>query len=186
MLIKIVLVFWPRVFLVQTSGPQAQDKAHSQQHTSHPQGVAVPWLAFWGYNTTWPRSCVLRHPRTRPPLFFFLPWTAGPGAQRTEKLCSHFLLSPKTLQSERADKRECWGVGGWVRTSCRDTQINTSCIKHTRSGKGFLPLESLARGCSGSIAFSQKRFSALQKPQARGLRAFWGLKTENGAFSRKR
>ena len=27
------------------------------------------------------------------------------------------------------------GVGGWVRTSCRDTQINTSCIKHTRSGK---------------------------------------------------
>ena len=24
----------------------------------------------------------------------------------TEKLCSHFLLSPKTLQSERADKRD--------------------------------------------------------------------------------
>jgi hypothetical protein len=27
------------------------------------------------------------------------------------------------------------GVGGWVRTSCKDTQIHTNCIKHTTSGK---------------------------------------------------
>ena len=38
--------------------------------------------------------------------------------------------------TERARGQEGWrGVGGWVRTSSRDKQINTSCIKHTRSGK---------------------------------------------------
>ena len=29
-----------------------------------------------------------------------------------EKLCSHFLLNPKTLQSERADKRDCGESAG--------------------------------------------------------------------------
>ena len=53
----------------------------------------------------------------------------------TEKLCSHFLLNPKNIAERARGQEGWWGVGGWVRTSCRDTHINTNCIKHTTSGK---------------------------------------------------
>jgi hypothetical protein len=46
-----------------------------------------------------------------------------------------FPPQPKNITERARGQEGCRGVGGWVRTSCRDTQINTSCIKHTRSGK---------------------------------------------------
>ena len=52
-----------------------------------------------------------------------------------EKLCSHFLLYPKNITERARGQEGRQGVGGRVRTSCKDTQINTNCIKHTRSGK---------------------------------------------------
>ena len=63
-------------------------------------------------------------------------WRAADGlsAPHGETLLP-FPPQPENI-TERARGQEGWrGVGGWVRTSSRDTQINTSCIKHTRSGK---------------------------------------------------
>ena len=38
--------------------------------------------------------------------------------------------------TERVRRQEgLRGVSGWVRTSCKDTQINTNCIQHTTIGK---------------------------------------------------
>ena len=56
-----------------------------------------------------------------------------------EKICSHFHLDPKTLQSERADKRD----GGESAAGCghraKIDKAQTVLNRHTTSGKGFCP-----------------------------------------------
>ena len=49
------------------------------------------------------------------------------------------------------------GVGGWVRTSCADTQINTSCIKHTRSFKASrTPVALLLAVCATALVEGER------------------------------
>jgi len=71
-----------------------------------------------------------------------------------EKLCSFFLLDIQN-QSWRASGQEGQrGIGSGCEAHSARTRHNTTCIKQGyKTSARRLPLESLARGCSGSRFF---------------------------------
>ena len=50
-----------------------------------------------------------------------------------------FPPQPENITERARGQEGRRGVGGWVRASCADTQINTNCIKHTKELQGFCP-----------------------------------------------
>jgi hypothetical protein len=76
--------------------------------------------------------------------------------QRLEKLCSHFLLRPKTLQSERADKRDCGESAG----GCKH-RAEINCIKQTHNERqGFCPWSPPRGGAWDQSSWDQSSLGA--------------------------
>ena len=71
-----------------------------------------------------------------------------------EKLCSFFLLDIQNHSWRASGQEGLMGIGSGCEVHSARTRHNTTCIKQGyKTSARRLPLESLARGCSGSRFF---------------------------------